>query len=296
MNKLLKLGLALTLVIALVVISTGSVLAATNLSGSEVSGVITAINKTATPNTVTIAPEKGRMVVLNINTTTVITKTGVGAATINDLSINDKATVTYDPTTYIASKIAGVQDLGERQSFEGTIKSITGNILIVTTNKGDETFDVSSAAVYNVPGISNATLANFAVGNKVIVSTAEVTTNGTTIQMAQRMNLIPAKPIKTTRTGTVTACTVCSSITIQDKAGTVATFIINSDTKISYKKGTTAIALGDQVTISASRNPSDSQFTAKTIRDLGVKQVKTGTNKGNQNGQGNGKEKKNKNK
>jgi hypothetical protein len=153
MNKIIKVGLALTLVMALVLISTGAVFAASNQSGSEVSGVITAIDKTETPNTVTITTEKDSPVTLKVTTTTVFTKTGVGSATINDLSINDKAKATYDPSTNIASKIADVQGVGKRHSFEGSIKSITGNILVVTTNKGDQTFNADSATVYNVPDV-----------------------------------------------------------------------------------------------------------------------------------------------
>jgi allophanate hydrolase subunit 2 len=151
-----------------------------------------------------------------------------------------------------------------------------------------QTFNADSATVYNVPGVTNATLANFAVGNKVSVSTVEVTTNGTTVQTAQRMNLIPAKPVKTVRTGTVTAYTAGSSITIQDKAGNSLIFTINTDTKISYMKGTTTITVGDRVTINAGRNPADRQFTAKSIRDFGVKKTKNDKNNANQNGQGKG--------
>ena len=296
MKKILTIGLSLALVLALMVIGTGSALAASNQSGNNVEGVITAIDKTVTPPTVTVTPEEGSAVILKIDAATVITKTGVGTITINDLAINDKVTATYDPSTNIAGKITVLQPEGKRHSFEGAIKSINGNTLIVTTKKGDETFDVNLDTQYKVPGVSNAALSNFSAGNKVNVSTTEVTTNGTTVQIAQRMNLIPAKPEKTIRTGTVTAYTAGASITIQDKKGNSSTFAITADTKISYKKGATAIATGDRVTISASRNPSDSQFTAKSIRDFGVKQTKTAKNNAhqNENGQNNGKNNKNK--
>ncbi len=277
MKKIIRVGLALTMVLVMLAISTETALAATNTSGSEVKGSITAIDKTATPNTVTITPEKGTAVVLKVDASTVITKTVVGNITINDLATNDKVTANYNKDTNIASKIAVIQPLGKRHSFEGTIKSMANPTLVVTTKKGDETFNISSETEYKVPGVKNATLANFKVGDKVSVSTVDITTAGTTVQIAQRLTLIPAKPIKTSNKGTVTTYTANTSITIQDKKGASTTFIINSDTKISLKKGVTGVAIGDQVTVTAQRDPSESQFTAKTISDSGAPKTKSTT-------------------
>ena len=286
MSKILKVGLALTIVIAMLIIGTGTAFAATTASGSEIKGAITAIDKVATPPTVTVTLKEGKTVVLKIDTSTVITKTGLGTITVNDLAVNDKVTATYNKDTNVATQITVVQPLGKRHSFEGTIKSITSTNIVVTTKKGDETFKVGSETVYKVPGVKDATLAKFKVGDKVSVSTADVTTGGTTVQMAQRMSLIPAKPVKVTRTGTVTAYTANSSITILDKKGNSSTFFINADTKINFKKGATTVKIGDRVTISASRPPADSQYLAKSIRDFGTKETNHNRHNSNQTGQG----------
>lgn len=101
------------------------------------------------------------------------------------------------------------------------------------------------------------------------------------------MTYIPAKPEKVSRQGTVTAYTANASINIQDKKGNSSSFIVNSDTKIILKKGVTGIALGDEVTIAAQRNPAETQFTAKSISDSGAPKTKPApkteqTNKGTQ--------------
>ena len=281
MKKTLKIALALTLVVVMLVVGTETTLADSNKSVGEVNGFIAAIDKTATPPTVTITPtaKKGNAVVLKVDTSTVITKNGLGTITINDLVINDKVTANYNKDTNVASKIAVIQPLGKRHSFEGTITSKVDTTLVVTTKKGDEKFNVSSETQYKVPGVKTATPDNFKVGNKVSVSTVEVTVGSTVVQMAQRMTLIPDKPVKVSRKGTVTAYTPGSSITIQDKKGASSTFVINPDTKISLKKGTTGVTIGDQATISASRYPTESQFTAKKISDSGAKQAEHGKNK-----------------
>jgi len=274
MKKIIRVALALTLVSVLFVFSAETALAATNTSGSEVKGVITAIDKTAIPPTVTITPKRGSAVVLKVDTGTVITKTALGNITINDLVINDQATANYSKDTIVASRITVIQSLGKRHSFEGAIKSKADTTLVVTTKKGDETFKVSSETQYKVPGVKNAILDNFKVGNKVSVSTVEVTTGAIVVQMAQRMTYIPGKPIKVSRKGTITAYTANTSITIQDKKGASTTFVINSDTKISLKKGTTGVTVGDQATVTAQRDPSESQFTARTIITFGTKNAK----------------------
>jgi hypothetical protein len=280
MKKVLKVFLALTLVVVMFVIGTETALADSNESGGEAEGVITAADKTATPPTVSIKLEEGdTTIILKVDASTVITKKGLGNITINDLAINDKVTVNYNRDTMVASRIAVSQPLGKRHSFEGTIKSKVDTTLVVTTKKGDETFKVNSDTEYKVPGMKNAALDNFKIGNKVSVSTREVTISGTVVQVAQRLTLIPGKPIKVKRTGIITAYVENTSITVQDKKGNSTTFIIDANTKISLKKGVTGIAVGDQATISARRYPAESQFTAKTIRDFGTKSTDHGKNK-----------------
>lgn len=274
MKKTIRLALAVTIAAVMILLTAQTALAEETQSGIEVKGSITAIDKIAVPPTVTISPKSGTAVILKVDSNTVITKTDIGNITINDLVINDMVTANYNQTTLIASKIEVKQALEKRHSFEGAIKSMVGTSLVVTTKKGEEAFQVGSATQYKVPGVKTAILSNFSVGYKVSVSTAEVTVGSTVVQMAQRMTLIPAKPLKVSHTGTVTAYTANASITIQDKKGNSYTFIVNSNTKISLKKGIMGIVVGDRVSISAQRIPSDSQFTARIIRDSGSPKVK----------------------
>jgi hypothetical protein len=123
--------------------------------------------------------------------------------------------------------------------------------------------------------VKDATLDNFKVGDKVSVLMVEAnTTASTAVQIAQRLTLIPARLIRVIHTGTVTAYSSNTSITIQDKKGTSITFTINSDTKIHLKKGVTAVAVDDQVIVTGQREPSETQFTAKMIMDRGIEKVK----------------------
>lgn len=264
-----------TLAMILLVVGAQAVLAdtdtsATNSSLSEVRGVITTIDKTATPITVTITPKEGSTVIVKVDTTTVITKTGTGSITLNDLAVNDQASTTYNKDTNIAVKINIIQPI-KRHAFEGTIKNIASPVIVVTTKKGDETFQVNTNTQYKVPGVKDATLGNFKAGDKVGVLTVEPSaTTGNAMQTAQRLTLIPARPIKTVHTGTVTAYTANISITIQDKKGDSVTFLINSTTKINLRKGLAAIAIGDRIVVTGEREPSNTQFTAKRIIDAGV--------------------------
>ena len=285
MKKIMRIAVALALVVILLVVGAQTALADTNTSAtnasvthaavSEVKGIITAIDKTATPPTVTITPKDGSAVVLKVDTTTVITKSGTGKITINDLIVNDPVTATYNKDTNVAGRIMVMQPPEKHRAFEGTIKSIATPLIVVTEKKGDETFQVNTDTQYKVPGVKDATLDNFKVGDKVSVLMVEAnTTTSTAVQIAQRLTLIPARPIRVIHTGTVTAYSSNTSITIQDKKGTSTTFIINSDTKIHLKKGLTGIAVGDQVIVTGQMEPSETQFTAKMIMDRGIEKVK----------------------
>jgi hypothetical protein len=285
MKTIFKIAAALTIVVTLLVVGAQGVLAdtgtsttnasATHAAVSEVKGVITAIDKTVSPPSVTITPKDGSAVVLKVAATTIITKTRVGKITIDDLAANDQVTATYNKATNVAGRINIIQPPEKRRAFEGTIKSIVAPVIVVTTNKGDETFQVSSKTQYQVPGVKDATLDNFKVGDKVSVLTIEAnTTASAAVQTAQRLTLIPTKPIKTIHAGTVTAYTANASITIQDLKGASVTFLIDNSTKINLRKGTSAIALGDKVIVTDQREPSESQFTAKIILDTCAKEVK----------------------
>ena len=279
MKIIIRVALALALALVLLVVSTQTAQAATNTPVSEVKGVIVDIDKTATPptitTTITIKPQFGTALALKVDNTTLITNTVLGSISFNDLEINDQAIADYNADTNVASKITVIQPIGKRYSFKGTIKSKSGNNLVVTSNKVNETFKANSVTQYQVPSVKNATLNNFSVGDEVNVSTAEITTAGKTIQIAQRMTYIPAKSIKFVVDGNITAYKANTSITITDTKGASTIFIINSSTKIRLSKGITKISVSDRAKVTAQFNASKNQFTATIIAVSGAKVVKS---------------------
>ena len=93
---------------------------------------------------------------------------------------------------------------------------------------------------------------------------------------ALHVHLIPAKPVHAHRSGTVTAClpgctntptstAPLTSFTLKDKKGEPSTFVVNKDTKITFRKGATAVTVGERAAVVARRDPGTDQFTARHI-------------------------------
>jgi hypothetical protein len=267
----------LAMVAVLMVVGAGAVMADAPSSQLEVKGVISAIDKVASPPTVSITPtpKDGSpipAVTLKVDASTIITKAGIGKATLDDLAINDRAVATYNQDTMVASKLSVSRPLAKHHSFVGTIKSKAADSFVVTTKKGDVTIKVNSDTKYKVPGVKDATFANFKVTDKVAVLAVEVTTGSVVDNLALHVNLIPGKPTHVHRVGTIEAYQANTSITLKDKKGESSTFIITSDTKISFKKGATEPPkVGDRATVIARRDPATDQFTAKAILVFGPK-------------------------
>lgn len=271
MRHVLRIILPLAVVAVLVVVGVGTVMAQTSSSQLEVKGIISAINETATPPTVSITPKEGLPVVLKVDSNTTITKAGIGKATLDDLATNDRAVAIYNKDTMVASKISVSQPLEKYHGFVGNITSMSDDSFVVTTKNGDVTITVNSETKYKVPGVENATLDSFNVGDKVAVLAVEVTTGSTVENLALHVNLIPGKPTYIHRVGIIEDYQASTSITLKDKKGESSTFIVTGDTKIIFKKGATEVKVGDWATVIARRDPAAEQFTAKAIIVLGSK-------------------------
>ena len=119
---------------------------------NEVHGTIAAVDTTL--NTVSIATsDGGSTVVLNVDSTTVITRNGA-PATLADLVFGDKVEAKYDSATMLASSIA-VEDNAGAAEVEGTISAVdavAGTITI--TGEGDSG---SSESMSTTDVILNAT-------------------------------------------------------------------------------------------------------------------------------------------
>lgn len=280
MKRIVKMTMILVTVAAVALAMLGTALAqGSGVPTQEVHGVITAIvipAATSTPPTVTIKPDKGADVTVKVVAKTMITKAGIGKATLGDLAVDDRATATYDKDTFEASKISVSQPLAKHHGYTGTIKSLTATSLVLTPKKGsDIPITLNVQTKYHVPGVKDASLGNFKAGDKVAVLAVDLKTGLT----ALHVNLIPSKPAHVQRVGTINACvpsncaSPLTSITVKDKKGDLSTFEVTSDTKIQFKQGATAVTPGDQyrATVVARRNPATDQYTATQILVFGPK-------------------------
>ncbi|HXZ94374.1 MAG TPA: hypothetical protein VEG28_00475 [Dehalococcoidia bacterium] len=269
MRHVLRIALVLAIVAGLTVVGTGAIMAQTPSPQLMVKGIISAIDETVTPPTLTITPREGANVTLKVDSNTIITMAGVCNATIDDLATNDRAVATYDNNTMIASYILASPPLEAYRSFVGIIQSKSDDSFNVTTKKGDVTITVNCATKYQVPGVSNATFDNFNVLDKVAVLAIEVTGGSGVENLALYVRLIPAEPIYVLRVGTVESYAAGSNITIQNRNGGISTFIVTGDTRIIFLLGATDVTVGEQVIVIAQRDPATDQFTAKIIIVLG---------------------------
>ncbi|MFH1140618.1 MAG: DUF5666 domain-containing protein [Chloroflexota bacterium] len=288
MKRIVKTALILATVTAIAIATIGTALAdGPGQARAEVKGVIAAINEatTSTPPTVNIQPKEGPAVTVKVVASTLITKAGLGKATLGDLAVDDRAEATYNKDTLEASKISVSHPVAKHRGYEGTIKSLTATSFVLTPKKGgDVTINVNAQTRYKVPGLKDASLGNFKKGDRVSVLAVELNSG----LMALNVNLIPGKPVHVQRVGTIVTYTAATdtpitlgSITIKDKKEATSTFVVTTDTKIKFKQGATAVTPGYRATVVARRDPATDQYTARDILVFGPKANKDDGLKGN---------------
>src|SRR5512136_949954 len=273
MKHVLRFVLSLAITAVLIVVSVGTVAAEKSSPNLVVKGIITAVNQTA--STVSITPKEGSPVVLNVTSSTMITKAGMGKATLADLATDDRAVAIYDKDTMIARKISASPPLKKYHSFVGNITSMSDESFVIATKNGGVTIIVNNETKYKVPGVSNATLENFDVGDRVAILAVEVTTDNGVENVALHVILIPGRPIFIHRVGIVESYQAGTSITLKDKKGESSTFVVTNETKILFRKGATNNTepkVGDRATVIARRDPAADQFTARAIIVFGPKE------------------------
>ena len=293
MKRIVKIALFLTAMAAIAIATIGAVLAdgtgtSPGPNHAEVKGIISAITEatTSTPATVTIQPVGGPAVTVKVVAITVITKAGLGNTTVDELEVGDVAVAIYNKDTLEASKISVSRPVAKHHGYEGTIESIadpgaTSTSFVLTPKKGGgTTINVNAETKYKVPGLKDATLANFKVGDRVAVLVVEMNGGWT----ALHVNLIPGKPVHVQRVGIIATYTAASTstpgnITLKSKKGDLSTFVVTTDTKIKFKRGATAVTLGSKATVVARRDPATDKYTATEILVFGPK-----GHEGNNNG------------
>ncbi|MEK7777802.1 MAG: DUF5666 domain-containing protein [Chloroflexota bacterium] len=283
MKQVVKISLLLAAMATIALATIGAALADGPELGpnhADVKGIISAIQPaaTSTPATVTIQPVGGPAVTVKVVATTVITKSGLGKTTVDELEVGDVAVATYNKDTLEASKISVSRPVAKHRGLEGTIKSIaspalTSTSFVLTPKKGgDVTINVNAQTKYKVPGLKDASLSNFKAGDKVSVLVVELNSGF----MALNVHLIPGKPVHVQRVGTIesylaASSTTAGSITIKDKKEATSTFVVTTDTKIKFKHGATAVTPGYRATVVARRDTATDQYTAREILVFGPK-------------------------
>ncbi|MBI4289387.1 MAG: hypothetical protein HY671_13300 [Chloroflexi bacterium] len=153
---------------------------------AHVNGVIAAIDKAASPPTVTIHPKEGADVTVKIVEKTMITKAGLG-----DLAVNDRVTATYDAATLEAARLVVAGPVVKRLNFSGTVKSLgSDSFVLATKSQGDVTIKVDARTqfvLYGDKDDKNGKLSDLKVGNQVAATVAD-TKDG---NLALRVRLLP---------------------------------------------------------------------------------------------------------
>lgn len=152
---------------------------------------------------------------------------------------------------------------GKHENFKGTVTAVDSASITLTLRDGSSvTVGLTSDTRIKFPGPKDSAPAGIEVGANAMVQAIRDESGSLTARMVM---IIPGKPSKIHRVGTVTAYTAGSSITIQDKDGNTFTFTITSDTKLLPAERADQLAVGSRVTIIAPRDPAGGGVTVKGI-------------------------------
>src|SRR6266498_889428 len=144
------------------------------------------------------------------------------------------------------------QPHGKHEHFKGTVTAVDSASLTLTLRDGSSvTIGLSSATQMKFPGPKDSAPTGIEKGMTVNVQAIRDQSNNL---LALRVMVIPGKPSKIHRVGTVTAYTSGASISIQAKDGKTYTFTLSGDTKILPAKRVGQLAVGSFVTIIAPRD------------------------------------------
>ena len=152
---------------------------------------------------------------------------------------------------------------GKKTTYKGVVDSVTSDSLKLKLSSGETlTFAITEQTIIKVPTRRGATLANLNLGVNVLVQATQADDGKLT---AVQIHIIPGKPAKVHRVGTVTAYTPGVSITVQGKDGGAATFVITTTTKILPAEHASELAVGSVVTIISPRDVTGGPLTALGI-------------------------------
>jgi len=155
------------------------------------------------------------------------------------------------------------QPHGKHEHFKGTVTAVDSASLTLTLRDGSSvTIGLTSDTKMKFPGPKDSAPTGIEKGMTVNVQAIRDQSNNL---LALRVMVIPGKPSKIHRVGTVTAYTSGASISIQAKDGKTYTFTLSGDTKILPAKRVGQLAVGSFVTIIAPRDVAGGTAVAKGI-------------------------------
>ena len=162
-----------------------------------------------------------------------------------------------------AAKGAEKPTKGKHENFKGTVSAVDANsITLALRDDSSVTVSLNSDTRIKFPGPKASAPDSIQPGMKVMVQAIRDQSGNL---VARSVVVIPGKPAKTHRVGTVTAFSAGVSITIEDKDGNMFTFALSADTKLLPADRAGTLAVGSRVTVIAPRNPASSGLTASGI-------------------------------
>jgi hypothetical protein len=161
-----------------------------------------------------------------------------------------------------ATKQAG-NPHGKHENYKGIVSALDSSSITLTLRDGSSvTVGLSADTRMKFPGPKLSEPTSILPGMNAMVQA--VRDPGGNL-FARAVMVIPGKPSKVHRVGTVTSYTAGSSITIQDKDGNTYTFALTGDTKLLPPERAATLAMGSRVTIIAPRDPANGGVTVKGI-------------------------------
>lgn len=235
---------------------------------SEIEGTISAVSG----GDVTITPEHGQAVTVNVNDSTMIRlhlPTGEVAGTLTDLKTGLKAEAGFDPVSFVAFKVeaspADGGGQGQQSHVEGTVGTVdtgAGTVTITPKSGSPVTLTTNSSTGITRNGAA-ATLADLKAGDHAAAQYDPATNVATRIEAESDSENEPAEI-----EGSVTAAS-STAITIAPHSGDPVTLTLDSSTVIlvngkpgtaaDIKVGAKAAALYDPATKIASKIAVESE-------------------------------------
>jgi hypothetical protein len=188
------------------------------------------------------------------------------AAKSNDEKPTQKVTPGVKATEKAAEKSSELDDdagKGKSVNVKGEITALgKDSITILKADGTSVTVALGAANKLKIPGPKkNAGAQGLQVGMTVMAHCTSV--DG---KLTARMTMvIPGKPERVHRVGTVAAYEPGKSITIKDKDGNQTTFTLTADTKILPAERAENLKTGAAVTIISRRDPAGGALTAQGI-------------------------------